>query len=177
MAFLQNEKTQKFTAQVKKLEETGVVRSFKEIADAIDYNNTALSQVLSGTRNVPNDVFARFTERYNTEVGEFTTTKNADDYKDITIEALRSQITLLERQVQYMEEQIGELKSRNQGLAHHVNSSFVEVHKQAVVNRSYLKTILLVLERVLHNQEPRKSLDKIRSDVDTLLAETLAGAS
>lgn len=99
MPFSQNEKSKKFVKQVKSLIDTGAVSSLTEISEAVEWNRTALSQVLNGSRNVPNDVYARFTNRYN------ETPSDVADYKE-------EQIAFLKEQNQFYKEQISLLTEK-----------------------------------------------------------------
>lgn len=64
MAFIPKEKTKKFIDQVNSLVDSGIVPSYLELADNIDWNRSAMSNVINGRRNVPNDVYKRFTDVY-----------------------------------------------------------------------------------------------------------------
>lgn len=64
MALTPKEKTKKFIEQVESLIDSGVVPSYVEIVDSIEWNRSALSNVINGRRNVPNDVYKRFTDVY-----------------------------------------------------------------------------------------------------------------
>lgn len=59
-----NDKTEKFIRQVKKLVESGRVASYQEIADAIEWDRTALSNVVNKRRNVPPEIYLKFSQVY-----------------------------------------------------------------------------------------------------------------
>lgn len=64
MAFNPNDKTKKFVRQAKSLVEGGKVSSYVDLADNIDWDRTALSNVINGRRNIPPEVYLRFTNLY-----------------------------------------------------------------------------------------------------------------
>lgn len=64
MPFEPNDKTRKFIRQARTLVDSGQVGGYKEIADAIDWDRTAVSNVINGRRNIPPEVFKRFTDVY-----------------------------------------------------------------------------------------------------------------
>lgn len=64
MAFIPKEKTVKFIEQVQNLVDNGIVPSYVDIANTIEWNTTAMSNVINKRRNVPNDVYKRFTDIY-----------------------------------------------------------------------------------------------------------------
>lgn len=65
MNFSPNDKTQKFIRQAKSLVTSGKVPSYLEIADAIEWDRSALSNVINKRRNIPPEVYLRFTNIYN----------------------------------------------------------------------------------------------------------------
>jgi hypothetical protein len=60
----QSAKTKEFIKKVKSLVETGMIKSYAIIADALDWNPSMLSNVINGRQNVPNDKYKLFTELY-----------------------------------------------------------------------------------------------------------------
>lgn len=64
MAFDPNDKTKKFIRQAKALIESGKVASYADLADTIDWDRTALSNVINKRRNIPPEVYLRFTNIY-----------------------------------------------------------------------------------------------------------------
>jgi hypothetical protein len=59
------EHTVRFQQQVKELLRTSTVKDHKEIADAIGWDNTSLSNVMNGRRNIPPEKYEKFTKVYN----------------------------------------------------------------------------------------------------------------
>jgi hypothetical protein len=60
-------KSKKFIDAVDKLLDSGEVKNKLQIAEALDWDNTALSNVLAGRRNVPADIYRKFTSIYKVE--------------------------------------------------------------------------------------------------------------
>ena len=50
------------------LVESGEVKNKLAIVEALDWDNTMLSNVIAGRRNVPPDIYKKFTEIYNIEI-------------------------------------------------------------------------------------------------------------
>lgn len=65
MPFTQNSLTKKFINDVKILIGSGKVASLKVLAKNLGANYSGLNQVVNGRRNVPADVYNKFTEMYN----------------------------------------------------------------------------------------------------------------
>lgn len=61
---LQTEKTKKFIQNVKSLVDSGEIKNYAIIVDALGWDKTIFSNVINGRRNVPNDVYKKFTEIY-----------------------------------------------------------------------------------------------------------------
>jgi hypothetical protein len=53
---------------VETLVESGEVKNKLAIVKALDWDNTMLSNVLAGRRNVPPDIYKKFTNLYNIEI-------------------------------------------------------------------------------------------------------------
>lgn len=68
MPFEPNQKTRNFIKAVKSLVESGKVSGYITIADAIDWDRTAISNVINGRRNVPPEVYKRFTDVYSQKI-------------------------------------------------------------------------------------------------------------
>jgi hypothetical protein len=98
-------------------------------------------------------------------------------YKEKQIEILDRQIFALSEQIRSLTESLNLTVAQNQKQAHEMALQQVEIQKQMVVNRAYGKAILSVLEDVLHNQEPKKPMERIRSGIDKHLAVALGGGS
>lgn len=64
MPFTPDDKTKKFVRWVKALINSGKVPSYQDVADNIDWDRTALSNVVNGRRNVPPEVYLKFTKVY-----------------------------------------------------------------------------------------------------------------
>ena len=88
MAFKQNDKTIKFIKQVKSLTESGMVKNDATIVAALDWDKTTFSNVKNGRKNVPNDVYKKFTEVYQAELHDLEPIriKNTDPNKIGSIE-------------------------------------------------------------------------------------------
>jgi hypothetical protein len=67
----QSEKSKKFISAVEKLLDSGEVKNKLEIVEALKWNNTALSNVLAGRRNIPADIYRRFANIYKVEDNKF----------------------------------------------------------------------------------------------------------
>jgi hypothetical protein len=64
----QTENSKKFINAVETLVESGEVKNKLAIVKALDWDNTMLSNVLAGRRNVPPDIYKKFTNLYNIEI-------------------------------------------------------------------------------------------------------------
>lgn len=60
----QSEKTKKFIKDVEHLINTGVVKTYKEIIDAIGWDKTTFSNVLNGRKDVPSYIYSKFNDVY-----------------------------------------------------------------------------------------------------------------
>lgn len=58
------EQTKRFVKAVKSLIDSGKAGTEKEIAERLEYNYSALNQIMNGHRNVPSHVYQKFTEIY-----------------------------------------------------------------------------------------------------------------
>lgn len=65
MSFQPNDKTKKFIRQAKSLIDGGKVPSYLELADSIEWDRSALSNVINKRRNIPPEVYLRFTNVYS----------------------------------------------------------------------------------------------------------------
>jgi hypothetical protein len=63
--FNQNEVTRNFVESVKSLVKSGDHGKLKDIAKKLEYNYSALNQIINGGRNVPGYVYKKFTSVYN----------------------------------------------------------------------------------------------------------------
>lgn len=121
----------RFINQVESLIKRGIVGKQAEIAAAIGYDPTSLTNVLKKRRPLPQSVYKRFTEVYNLEPMVVATDEN-DDYRAKYVASLESQIKLLESQL-----------SLAQGEARHI----------AVMNFSMLKVMRKTMAQVLAKVE------------------------
>lgn len=64
MKFNQNEITEKFVQYVKTIVSSGKVGTVKDVAKSLDYNYSALNQIMNGSRNVPAPIYKKFIEVY-----------------------------------------------------------------------------------------------------------------
>jgi hypothetical protein len=64
----QTENSKKFINAVETLVESGEVKNKLAIVKALNWDNTMLSNVLAGRRNVPPDIYKKFTNLYNIEI-------------------------------------------------------------------------------------------------------------
>lgn len=60
----QSNKSKKFIKAVETLIDNGEVKNKLEIVNKLKWNDTAMSNVLAGRRNVPSDVYRNFTNIY-----------------------------------------------------------------------------------------------------------------
>lgn len=63
----QSEKTKSFIREVNNLVELGEVKDYATIVRALDWDETLMSNVRNGRRNVPPDIYKKFTKIYNIE--------------------------------------------------------------------------------------------------------------
>lgn len=100
MSFEPTATTKKFIRQVKTLLEKGEVKNQKEIIDSLKWDKTVFSNVMNGRKNIPNDVYRRFTEVYHLQ--------GHVDKEDIR----EQQIELLRDQNQFLREQMADMSRR-----------------------------------------------------------------
>lgn len=62
--FHQNNFTVNFKYEAYKLKNSGIVKSFAELADRIGYSKSSLSDVFNGRRNIPVEIIANFCEEF-----------------------------------------------------------------------------------------------------------------
>jgi hypothetical protein len=93
MPFEQNDKTKLFIDAVKKLIDSGEVKNQAAIVDALEWDKTLMSNVMNGRKNVPNEVYRKFTE-----VFQVAAPPTDADYRD-------KYIALLEQRAKELEEQ------------------------------------------------------------------------
>jgi plasmid maintenance system antidote protein VapI len=105
MPFEPNQKTRNFIKAVKSLVESGKVSGYITIADTIDWDRTAISNVINGRRNVPPEVYKRFTDVYNKEIE----VDNRDDlYFEIALQNQAYTRVILRAMAEVLSHQRGE---------------------------------------------------------------------
>jgi hypothetical protein len=124
--FIQNANTKTFIDEVNKLVETSRVKNYKEVADAIEWDKTAISNVMNGRRNVPHEKYTKFTEVY--KVASPVESGYREKY-----------YTLLEQKVQEQDNIIQYLKEFATKITGFENS-----HKQLNSNLDKLQSDLLI---------------------------------
>lgn len=110
MSFNQNDRSKKFAEEVKTIVESAKEPTYKAIAEKLKWNNNALHLVIKGERNVPNDVYRRYTEIYNIK-------DENEDYKDLYIEQLKEMNTLLKKRVTDLERVFSQLTAIEKTIA------------------------------------------------------------
>jgi len=60
----QNLKTKKFITAVNSLIDKGAVKNFTEIIDNLEVGKSVFSNIINGRRNVPHEVYTKFSELY-----------------------------------------------------------------------------------------------------------------
>jgi uncharacterized protein YoaH (UPF0181 family) len=88
------QQTKNFVEAVNSLMEKGIVSGQADVAKAIKWSTTSLSSAMKLKRNVPKDVYKRFTDTY-----KITTESSAATSKDEIIALLRQNNKLLEDQL------------------------------------------------------------------------------
>lgn len=173
MSFEQNDKTRNFIETVKKLIESGEVRNQATIVDALKWDKTLMSNVMNGRKNVPNDVYRKFTELF-----QVTTPPTDADFRD-------KYISMLEQQVKDRDRQLAELKDRMDSRTLQITdqieklqASLKEVVREQKATLSYAKTLYdSVIEHraALEGDSPKivkSKMDKLLSDHFAQSAET-----
>jgi Ribonuclease G/E len=79
MPFIQTETTKDFIKAVKSLVDSRQHGRLKDIATRLDYNYSALNQIMNGGRNVPDHVYSRFSELYNNVQEKVQSVINAEE--------------------------------------------------------------------------------------------------
>jgi hypothetical protein len=65
MGFEQNVLSRKFVQMAKSLIASGKERTIKDVANRLNYNYSALNQVMNGRRNIPQPIYDKYTEVYS----------------------------------------------------------------------------------------------------------------
>jgi hypothetical protein len=68
MEFSQNVITKNFISAAKSLKDRGNVDSYDTLATSLGWNKTSMSSVMNGRRNVPNEVYKKFADKYKTDL-------------------------------------------------------------------------------------------------------------
>lgn len=165
-----SEKTQKFTREVKQLVESGVVSSYAQVAADLNWNRTALSQVLAGTRNVPATVYRKFTEVYKRILPKAHPEETDMDHPlpqgvDAIMELQGKYIALLESKVNTKEDALAAVQSQIQELQRYLSTTLQEIQ----LNRAFAKVCYLALQKIRSAVE-RQPLEVIEADMDKDLA-------
>lgn len=186
-----SDKTKKFTEEVKRLVESGIVKSYAQVATDINWNRTALSQVLAGQRNVPATVYRKFTEVYKkllTPTKETFFAKSLDDLierpplrdhgkgvtismpdlaaqADAIIELQGKYIALLEAKSSQQGDEFIRLQIQLQELQRYSSTILQEVQ----LNRAFAKVCFLALQKIRSKVE-RQPLEEIEANMDKDLA-------
>lgn len=140
----QSGKTKKFIETVSFLLENERADSLAAIADMIGYNATSMTNVMKGRRNIPNDVYRRFTEAY----GEHIPLEPADTKDEI----------------------IALLKKNNQLLEDRISSAEGEIRHIAVMNHALLLTLRDAAVQLLSKAE-KSSVAEVNERLGTATAE------
>jgi plasmid maintenance system antidote protein VapI len=64
MLFEQNTITKSFVDEISNLIQSGEANNYKEVADRIEWDKTAISNVVNGRRNIPASIYKKFTEEF-----------------------------------------------------------------------------------------------------------------
>lgn len=70
----QSDKTKKFISSVKSLIDSGEVKNYAAIINELGWDKTMFSSVINGRKNVPNEIYKKFTEVYHVSASHETTT-------------------------------------------------------------------------------------------------------
>jgi len=163
MNFVQNETTKLFIQEVNRLIQTGTVDGYKALAEKIGWDKTAISNVMNNRRNVPNKIFAAFTEVFNLE------NPARMDYKEKyytlleqrikeadRIEPLIRELVLSSKQMSKRIEQL----EKNSGVLHH------SLIVSAAMQTAYQEW---VIDHVSGEGNNRKVMNQIRKKAVALL--------
>jgi small-conductance mechanosensitive channel len=92
--FEQNQRSKEFAKEVTELVEGGLEPSYKVVADKLHWHENALSLVRKGQRNVPPEVYKKYTEVYKTQNPD---PGGEQDFEKLYIAQLRRSNELLEQ--------------------------------------------------------------------------------
>lgn len=102
MPFAPNNVTKKFVQQAKELLNTGKVKRYSDIAEAVEWDKTALSNVINGRRNIPQEIYKEFTTVYNVEEIKNPAHMEQGLVKEL-MDSLKKNVAALEKQVELQE--------------------------------------------------------------------------
>lgn len=156
MSFSQNERTRFFVSEVNKLLDTGKVARRKDIAATLEWNENALSQVMGGYRNVPTEVYNKFTESY----------KVAPPIKAEPVDNNTELITILKDQVQLLKKTLSDKEQRIEELtAQAASSKKLEAYLQSLLSLANTQLDVLLEHRAVMEKADRKKLKKAADNV------------
>ena len=136
MEKIPNHNTKIFVKEVKSLVEQGRAGSYAAIADEIEWNKSGMSLVMNGKRNVPFDVFKKFTHHYQIKLP-------IDDPGVNEPEAVPNS----------KDDMIATLKENNKLLADQLSLATGELRHIAVMNFAMLKVMRKNVAQILARVE------------------------
>lgn len=142
MEKIPNQNTKIFVKEANSLVETGTVASLAALAEDIEWNKSGMSLVMNGKRNVPFDVFKRFTTRYSVKLSKDLEPVNEPEAPYGT-----------------KDEMIALLKQNNKLLEDQLNSATGELRHIAVMNFAMLKTMRKSVAQILAKTEKKDLLE------------------
>ena len=172
MGFEQTEKTKLFIQAVNKLVETGEVKNRAAIIEALDWDTSLMSNVMNGRKNVPNDVYRKFSEVFPVTAPVPTDADYRDKY-----------IALLEQQLRDQNGLIAELKERMDARTLQITDAIDKVYASLAAltldqkaTLAYAKTLYAAMiehRSILEHQEAAKpeNLQPLKKRMDKLLDE------
>jgi hypothetical protein len=161
-------KTKDFLKKVDYLIDRGIVKNTQAVIDTLEWNKSVMSSVRNGKLPVPQYIYNKFKEAYADDLKVEETFKNGDDKDKI--------ITLLERQIALLEQQLRQKDERITYLIDKLNSDFVWLRQSAGITAAYAKA-------VFQSCAPHRAktegipLKKVVDEMDTLYAEAMAEVS
>lgn len=151
--------TKTFKKQVENLLISGKAASYVEIANRIDWNKASMSSVIKGRRNVPIDVYRRFTEEYEQIQPEPPSSQDEAENALIREQFLKNDL-------------IEALKESNKLLKEALDSniSLKKLHKDVLTNSEMLGAVI----EILLKQCPDKS-NAYKASAEILKRRGLSG--
>lgn len=154
MPFEQNEKTRNFIDTVKRLIESGEVKNQAAIVDALEWDKTLMSNVMNGRKNVPNDIYRKFTD-----VFQFEEVPTDADYRD-------RYIALLEQQLRDQQVLIAELKERMDSRTLQIQDQITGLSSNLAAHDRIAKVCLAYCKLLLSEHEQAKA-QKVKGPKET----------